>query len=61
VNIFLSGIGIAVISGAFCYDVILDGRLNDWKPTNVSTITSSSKSCIACILFQWFFLMRGKE
>ncbi|XP_015279885.1 PREDICTED: 39S ribosomal protein L39, mitochondrial-like [Gekko japonicus] len=22
-----------VLSGAFCYDVILDNRLNDWKPT----------------------------
>ncbi|XP_074957717.1 large ribosomal subunit protein mL39 isoform X2 [Phalacrocorax aristotelis] len=25
---------VPVISGAFCYDVILDDRLNDWKPTN---------------------------
>ncbi|KAM6383748.1 large ribosomal subunit protein mL39 isoform 2-T2 [Alca torda] len=25
---------VPVISGAFCYDVILDNRLNDWKPTN---------------------------
>lgn len=30
-------IGIAVISGAFCYDVVLDNKLNDWKPTKVST------------------------
>lgn len=29
--------GTAVISGAFCCDVILDNKLNDWKPTNVST------------------------
>lgn len=41
-NAFL--FGIAVISGAFCYDVILDNRLHDWKPTNVSTITSCLKS-----------------
>ncbi|XP_074758331.1 large ribosomal subunit protein mL39 isoform X5 [Athene noctua] len=27
---------VPVISGAFCYDVILDNRLNDWKPTNDS-------------------------
>lgn len=58
-NIFLFGIGIAVISGAFCYDVILDNRLNDWKPTNVSTITSSSKSYKACILVRWFFSNGG--
>uniref|UniRef100_A0A8B9S0K9 Mitochondrial ribosomal protein L39 n=1 Tax=Accipiter nisus TaxID=211598 RepID=A0A8B9S0K9_9AVES len=25
---------VPVISGAFCYDVILDNKLNDWKPTN---------------------------
>uniref|UniRef100_A0A8C4UVM5 Mitochondrial ribosomal protein L39 n=1 Tax=Falco tinnunculus TaxID=100819 RepID=A0A8C4UVM5_FALTI len=25
---------VPVISGAFCYDVVLDNRLNDWKPTN---------------------------
>ncbi|XP_074669953.1 large ribosomal subunit protein mL39 [Strix aluco] len=25
---------VPVISGAFCYDVILDNRLNDWTPTN---------------------------
>ncbi|XP_010213059.1 PREDICTED: 39S ribosomal protein L39, mitochondrial [Tinamus guttatus] len=25
---------VPVISGAFCYDVTLDSRLNDWKPTN---------------------------
>ncbi|XP_064921666.1 large ribosomal subunit protein mL39 isoform X2 [Columba livia] len=25
---------VPVISGAFCYDLILDNRLNDWKPTN---------------------------
>ncbi|KAL8190627.1 UNVERIFIED_CONTAM: 54S ribosomal protein L39, mitochondrial [Gekko kuhli] len=24
---------VPVLSGAFCYDVILDNRLNDWKPT----------------------------
>ncbi|XP_034972241.1 large ribosomal subunit protein mL39 [Zootoca vivipara] len=24
---------VPVISGAFCYDVILDSRLDDWKPT----------------------------
>ncbi|XP_063812442.1 large ribosomal subunit protein mL39 isoform X2 [Pseudophryne corroboree] len=24
---------IPVISGAFCYDVVLDSRLDDWKPT----------------------------
>ncbi|XP_077198564.1 large ribosomal subunit protein mL39 isoform X2 [Paroedura picta] len=24
---------VSVLSGAFCYDVILDNRLNDWKPT----------------------------
>lgn len=38
--------GLAVISGAFCYDIILDDRLNDWKPTNVSTITSCLTDCI---------------
>ncbi|KAM6314221.1 large ribosomal subunit protein mL39 [Podargus strigoides] len=27
---------VPVISGAFCYDIILDSRLNDWKPTNDS-------------------------
>ncbi|XP_039912982.1 large ribosomal subunit protein mL39 isoform X2 [Hirundo rustica] len=25
---------VPVISGAFCYDVVLDNKLNDWKPTN---------------------------
>lgn len=50
-----------MISGAFCYDVILDDKLNDWKPTNVSTITSCPKSYIACILAQWFFFFNGGE
>ncbi|XP_062982809.1 large ribosomal subunit protein mL39 [Elgaria multicarinata webbii] len=27
---------VPVISGAFCYDVILDNRLDDWKPTEES-------------------------
>ncbi|XP_042316744.1 39S ribosomal protein L39, mitochondrial [Sceloporus undulatus] len=27
---------VPVISGAFCYDVILDSRLDDWKPTEES-------------------------
>uniref|UniRef100_A0A8D0FJZ6 Large ribosomal subunit protein mL39 n=2 Tax=Strix occidentalis caurina TaxID=311401 RepID=A0A8D0FJZ6_STROC len=51
---------VPVISGAFCYDVILDNRLNDWTPTNVSTITSCLESCRACILVQWFFFNEGE-
>ncbi|XP_020645286.3 large ribosomal subunit protein mL39 [Pogona vitticeps] len=27
---------VPVLSGAFCYDVILDSRLDDWKPTEES-------------------------
>lgn len=27
-----------VTSGAFCYDVLLDNRLDEWKPTEVSTM-----------------------
>jgi len=42
---------IAVISGAFCYDVILDNRLNDWKPAKVSAIICP-RCFVACILVQ---------
>lgn len=44
---------IAVISGAFCYDVILDSRLNDWKPTKVSAIICP-ECFVPSILVQWF-------
>lgn len=27
-----------VIAGAFCYDVVLDKRLDEWVPTKVSTL-----------------------
>ncbi|XP_033002759.1 39S ribosomal protein L39, mitochondrial isoform X2 [Lacerta agilis] len=33
---------VPVISGAFCYDVILDSRLDDWKPT-VESLHSLTK------------------
>ena len=29
-------VGFIVIAGAFCYDVVLDKRLDEWMPTKVS-------------------------
>lgn len=29
-------VGFTVIAGAFCYDVVLDKRLDEWMPTKVS-------------------------
>ncbi|XP_042666906.1 39S ribosomal protein L39, mitochondrial [Centrocercus urophasianus] len=39
---------VPVISGAFCYDVILDNRLNDWKPTkdNFRSLTRDASKLI---------------
>uniref|UniRef100_A0A8C5MTU2 Mitochondrial ribosomal protein L39 n=1 Tax=Leptobrachium leishanense TaxID=445787 RepID=A0A8C5MTU2_9ANUR len=39
---------IPVISGAFCYDVVLDSRLDDWKPTteNLHSFTKEALSLI---------------
>ncbi|CAH2219341.1 39S ribosomal L39, mitochondrial [Pelobates cultripes] len=39
---------IPVISGAFCYDVVLDSRLDDWKPTteNLRSFTRDALSLI---------------
>ncbi|XP_032909297.1 39S ribosomal protein L39, mitochondrial [Catharus ustulatus] len=39
---------VPVISGAFCYDVVLDNKLNDWKPTkdNFSSLTRDAKKLI---------------
>ncbi|KAM4797391.1 large ribosomal subunit protein mL39 [Rhinophrynus dorsalis] len=39
---------IPVISGAFCYDVILDSRLDDWNPTqdNLHSLTKDALSLI---------------
>lgn len=31
-------VGFIVICGAFCYDVVLDERLDEWMPTKVSTV-----------------------
>ncbi|XP_035171411.1 39S ribosomal protein L39, mitochondrial [Oxyura jamaicensis] len=39
---------VPVISGAFCYDVILDNRLNDWQPTkdNFNSLTKDASKLI---------------
>uniref|UniRef100_A0A8V0Y7W5 Large ribosomal subunit protein mL39 n=1 Tax=Gallus gallus TaxID=9031 RepID=A0A8V0Y7W5_CHICK len=39
---------VPVISGAFCYDVILDNRLNDWKPAkdNFRSLTRDANKLI---------------
>ncbi|OXB58865.1 hypothetical protein ASZ78_017021 [Callipepla squamata] len=39
---------VPVISGAFCYDVILDNRLNEWKPTkdNFRSLTRDASKLI---------------
>ncbi|XP_039561565.1 39S ribosomal protein L39, mitochondrial [Passer montanus] len=39
---------VPVISGAFCYDVVLDSKLNDWKPTNDNfrSLTRDAKKLI---------------
>nr|XP_006128935.2 39S ribosomal protein L39, mitochondrial [Pelodiscus sinensis] len=39
---------VPVISGAFCYDVVLDSRLDDWKPTpdNFRSLTKEAYSLI---------------
>nr|CAJ81960.1 mitochondrial ribosomal protein L39 [Xenopus tropicalis] len=39
---------IPVISGAFCYDVVLDSRLDDWRPTeeNLRSLTREAHSLI---------------
>ncbi|XP_051635727.1 39S ribosomal protein L39, mitochondrial [Manacus candei] len=39
---------VPVISGAFCYDVLLDNRLNEWKPTNENfrSLTRDAKKLI---------------
>uniref|UniRef100_G1NNT5 Large ribosomal subunit protein mL39 n=1 Tax=Meleagris gallopavo TaxID=9103 RepID=G1NNT5_MELGA len=39
---------VPVISGAFCYDIILDNRLNDWKPTkdNFRSLTRDASKLI---------------
>ncbi|XP_064413196.1 39S ribosomal protein L39, mitochondrial isoform X2 [Latimeria chalumnae] len=39
---------VPVISGAFCYDVLLDNRLQDWKPTeeNLRSLTKEAHSVI---------------
>nr|XP_009931668.1 PREDICTED: 39S ribosomal protein L39, mitochondrial [Opisthocomus hoazin] len=44
----IKALEVPVISGAFCYDVILDGRLNDWKPTNDNfrSLTRDAKKLI---------------
>lgn len=31
-------VGFTVICGAFCYDVVLDKRLDEWMPTKVSIV-----------------------
>lgn len=31
-------VGFTVITGAFCYDVVLDKRLDEWMPTKVSLV-----------------------
>ncbi|KAM3933996.1 large ribosomal subunit protein mL39 [Leptodactylus fuscus] len=40
---------IPVISGAFCYDVVLDGRLDDWNPTkeNLHSFTKDALKLIS--------------
>ncbi|XP_075053217.1 large ribosomal subunit protein mL39 [Mixophyes fleayi] len=40
---------IPVISGAFCYDVVLDNRLDDWKPTkeNLHSFTKDALRLIS--------------
>uniref|UniRef100_A0A8D0EDS9 Mitochondrial ribosomal protein L39 n=1 Tax=Salvator merianae TaxID=96440 RepID=A0A8D0EDS9_SALMN len=39
---------VPVVSGAFCYDVILDNRLDDWKPAeeNLRTLTQDAYKLI---------------
>ncbi|CAM2096988.1 unnamed protein product [Caretta caretta] len=39
---------VPVISGAFCYDVVLDSRLDDWKPTedNFRSLTKEAYNLI---------------
>ncbi|XP_038657320.1 39S ribosomal protein L39, mitochondrial isoform X1 [Scyliorhinus canicula] len=39
---------VPVISGAFCYDVILDGRLDDWTPSveNLRSLTKEAHQLI---------------
>ncbi|XP_051870673.1 39S ribosomal protein L39, mitochondrial [Pristis pectinata] len=39
---------VAVIAGAFCYDVILDSRLDDWKPSeeNLRSLTQEAHRLI---------------
>ncbi|XP_069492492.1 large ribosomal subunit protein mL39 [Ambystoma mexicanum] len=39
---------VPVISGAFCYDVVLDNRLDDWKPTegNLQSFTKDAMQLI---------------
>ncbi|KAI1242381.1 hypothetical protein IHE44_0005919 [Lamprotornis superbus] len=39
---------VPVISGAFCYDVVLDNKLDDWKPTkdNFCSLTRDAKKLI---------------
>ncbi|XP_053312806.1 39S ribosomal protein L39, mitochondrial [Spea bombifrons] len=39
---------IPVISGAFCYDVVLDSRLDDWKPTR-ENLHSFTKDALGLI------------
>ncbi|KAM4045286.1 large ribosomal subunit protein mL39 [Anomaloglossus baeobatrachus] len=40
---------VPVISGAFCYDVVLDGRLDDWNPTteNLHSFTKDALQLIS--------------
>ncbi|XP_025951991.1 large ribosomal subunit protein mL39 [Dromaius novaehollandiae] len=44
----VKGPEVPVIAGAFCYDVILDSRLNDWKPTkdNFRSLTRDASMLI---------------
>uniref|UniRef100_A0A7M4FZI2 Large ribosomal subunit protein mL39 n=1 Tax=Crocodylus porosus TaxID=8502 RepID=A0A7M4FZI2_CROPO len=36
---------VPVISGAFCYDVVLDSALDDWKPTEESFRSFTQEAC----------------
>jgi hypothetical protein len=39
-----------VIAGAFCYDVTLDKRLDEWMPTKVSVLSGASFSARTVLL-----------